>query len=336
MMAIERGRARPRAEARNGAAAAVAVLVLTTACSADVACVGDAMAPGCAVADDLDVAPRPLLVFQSNRQVAAGEIYTANGDGSEVRRLTTNAGTDAEPRWSPDGRRIAFASVRAGVREIWMMNADGTGQQRLTQLAREASSPDWSPDGARIAFQARRADGNWDIYVMGADGSNVTRLTSANSQVRPRWSPDGRRLLVQWFEESASCHGAGVYVQVDCGGRIALLAADGSGVQRLPRVGLDDGWADWSPDGAAIVFASYRSPGPGMAARGQIMIMNADGARPRALTPAMVDEWNPVWSRATDRIFFVSAWDVYSMRRDGSDVRRVSATQALDFLVHSR
>jgi hypothetical protein len=143
------------------------------------------------------------------------------------------------------------------------------------------------------------------------------------------------RLLVHWYESSAACGCVGRTPQCPCDGRIGLLDLEGN-VQLLPRIGLDDGGADWSPDGRRIVFTSFRSAGAGQPARGQIMVMNADGSGVRALTTGTLDEWSPGWSRSTDRIYFIRAMSIYSTRSDGGDVRRLTATGYSDVIVHSR
>jgi Tol biopolymer transport system component len=71
------------------------------------------------------------------------------------------------------------------------MNADGTNVARLTNHAAFDQQPAWSPDGSKIAFVSQR-DGNSEIYVMHADGSNQTRLT--DDDANPAWSPDGRKI----------------------------------------------------------------------------------------------------------------------------------------------
>ena len=121
----------------------------------------------------------PLL-----RQIDPGyynsEIYVMNADGSGLRRLTHNAAYDAEPAWSPDGRKIAFRSTRNGNREIYVMNADGSGKRNLTRHPAQDSSPSWSPDGRRIAFVSNR-DGRLEAHVMNADGSGQRSLTVQGS-----------------------------------------------------------------------------------------------------------------------------------------------------------
>jgi Tol biopolymer transport system component len=102
-----------------------------------------------------------------------------NADGSGLRRLTRNPAVDADPTWSPDGRRIAFESKRGGNFDIYVMNADGSGQRRLTQ---SGGDPAWSPDGRRIAFV-----GDSGIYVMHADGSGLRSLTPNAGDAFPGW-----------------------------------------------------------------------------------------------------------------------------------------------------
>ena len=83
---------------------------------------------------------------------------------------------DAEPAWSPDGRKIAFQSTRNGNREIYVMNADGSGKRNLTRNPAQDGRPSWSPDGRRIAFVSDR-DGRLEAHVMNADGSGQRSLT---------------------------------------------------------------------------------------------------------------------------------------------------------------
>ena len=117
--------------------------------------------------------PRPCYASHT-------DIYVMNADGSGKRKLTHNAGYNAEPAWSPDGRKIAFRSTRNGNRDIYVMNADGSGKRNLTRNPAQDGSPSWSPDGRRIAFVSDR-DGRLEAHVMNADGSGQRSLTLQDS-----------------------------------------------------------------------------------------------------------------------------------------------------------
>ena len=118
------------------------------------------------------------------------EIYVMDADGGNRQRLTNNRKNDLLPSWSPNGKRIAFASDRKGHFEnfeIYVMDADGRDQQKLTNNPDDDWNPSWSPDGERIAFRSKR-DGNAEIYVMDADGGNPQNLTNnPHADGNPAW-----------------------------------------------------------------------------------------------------------------------------------------------------
>jgi len=100
---------------------------------------------------------------------------------------------DFAPQFSPDGKRIAFVSVRSGNMEIWVCNSDSSSPVQLTSFhGPQVTTPRWSPDGGRIAFDSD-AEGELDIWVIGAGGGKPVRMTThpANDG-NPSWSRDGR------------------------------------------------------------------------------------------------------------------------------------------------
>src|SRR5919198_168504 len=143
------------------------------------------------------------------------EIYVTDERGSQFTRLTNNAATDSLPAVSPNGKEIAFTSDRSsdgnpnpeGDAEIYVMDAnddngdhEGDDLRRLTFNAASETGLAWSPDGRKIAFVSR-ADGDADVYVMDADGSEpATNLTNEapgqppRTDLQPRFSPDGSRI----------------------------------------------------------------------------------------------------------------------------------------------
>ena len=252
----------------------------------------------------VSVAARPssaagLIAFYSSRN-GNGDIYVMNGDGSDVRRLTYNEAMDWLPRWSPDGRRIAFVSRRDDtdpsddhyIWNIYIMNADGSDVRRLTNNEASDSHLRWSPDGRRIVFESNRDDPDpgddhrtWNIYVMNADGSDQTRLTNNEAiDTLPRWSPDGRRTA---FESNRDDPDAGDDHRI---WNIYVMNADGSDVRRLTNNEASDWGLRWSPDGRRIAFNSNRDDNY------EIYVMDADGSNARRLTHNEATDWMPSWS----------------------------------------
>ena len=131
------------------------------------------------------------------------EIFVMNADGSGQRRLTRKAARDDAPAWSPDGRKIVFesrgtaageAAARPGTpsrRERRRRRAaDGAhGRGAARNRAPRAALPAWSPDGRMIAYLGWR-DGNYDVFVMNADGSGLTNVTRSRANEGSfAWSP---------------------------------------------------------------------------------------------------------------------------------------------------
>jgi Tol biopolymer transport system component len=108
---------------------------------------------------------------------------------SSPMRLIFSTRVDGDAQFSPDGKRIVFASNRTGTREIWICDSDGSHVRQLTSLG-EGGTPRWSPDGERIAFDSN-VDGQWEIYVTSANGGKPKRLTNhPDGDVVPSWSRD--------------------------------------------------------------------------------------------------------------------------------------------------
>ena len=166
----------------------------------------------------------------------------------------------------------------------------------------------------RTAFSSER-DGNWDIYVMNADGSGVTRLTEhPEIDWGPDWSPDGQLIAFSSYRDGES--------------DIYVINADGSGVTQLTNHPEYDGDPAWSPDGQLIAFSSYRDGDI------DIYVMNADGSGVTQLTNHPEYDGDPAWSPDGRRITFMSerdanadtveTGDIYVMNADGSGVTQLT------------
>ena len=192
---------------------------------------------------------------------------------------------------------IAFAGDIGGNQEIFVMNGDGTGLIRLTHgspdLPEDQAAdiqPSWSPDGTRFAFASKR-DGNFEIYTMDADGSQLTRLTDDPAEdVEPAWSPDGEKIV---FTSDRDTPGVS--------GDIYVMNADGSNVTRLTDDPGDDRHPSWSPNGAQIAFQSDRAA---VGVNSDIYLMNADGSGLTPLTSGPTYDAAPAWSPDGSKIAY--------------------------------
>lgn len=210
------------------------------------------------------------------------DIYTADPDGSDLHRLTTNPGYDAEGTLSPDGRTIVFTSLRDGDLDIYTMNLDGTNVRRLTHTLGYDGGPFFSPDGKLIVYRARHpataADSAaylallrenrvrplfMEIWVMNADGTEQRQVTDlGGDNFAPYFHPDGRRIIF------ASNHHKPGSREFD----LYLVNLDGTGLERVTTDPEFDAFPMFSPDGTKLVWASNRNGG----VRGETNIFIAD------------------------------------------------------------
>ena len=172
--------------------------------------------------DGVRVAFARALPAAKGRSLSGFDIYVARVKGGRLRRLTRDVGNDTQPAWSPNGKRIAFTSDRAGNQDVYTVRPNGRGLRRLTGTAAEDSAPSWSPNGKRIAFTSDR-EGNEDVFSMTARGKALRRLTrGAADEADPAWSPNGRRIAY-------AVAGRGLYVMGPTGKRKRRLKGGAGG-----------------------------------------------------------------------------------------------------------
>jgi serine/threonine protein kinase len=203
-----------------------------------------------------------------------------SGQPSEA--VVSSSFFDAHPRFSPDGKRISFASERSGDRtEIWLAAADGSNPVQLTHgPGSKQRLSCWSADGRRIAFESLGAEGQWDIWTVDAEGGAPARLTKGGGTV-PSWSRDGRFV---YFHSAR-----------DGRGQIWRVPATGGAEERVTRDGAGRGAIE-SADGRTLFFKRSDGNAP-------LVALSLAGGAERTVAPC-VRAWPAVFDVVASGVYY--------------------------------
>jgi Tol biopolymer transport system component/DNA-binding winged helix-turn-helix (wHTH) protein len=148
-------------------------------------------------ATGISIAGTGRLVYSAQvRDTALYELALSGSPGRPVALAAFNSTFDEHtPAYSPDGKRLAFASTRSGTEEIWIANRDGSHPLLVTSMGgAQCANPQWSPDGRTILFDSRRT-GSADLYLLQPDNGKLRHLTDhPGYEGEARWSRDGRSI----------------------------------------------------------------------------------------------------------------------------------------------
>jgi len=261
-------------------------------------------------ASEKNISAQQALVVYSSYVKDNMDIFIMDVTSGIQINLTNNPANDIEPEFSPDGKKIVFASDRTGNYEIYTMDLDGKNLLNLTRGS-TGTSPSWSSDGKMIAFDAH------GIWVMDADGNNQRRITKEGFEgnYSPSMSPDGQKVVY--------------YSRRDGSLNLYIIDVNGENERKLTDSIFGDEFPSWSPDGKKIAFDSGRNGG-----NAEIFIMDADGSNPHNISDNPAKDMEPAWSDDGEMIVFVSSRvyseDIYIMRADGSGQTRLTYNQQED------
>lgn len=228
------------------------------------------------------------------------------------RRITSGAGIDDYPSWSPSGEMLAYHSDESGNYDIWMIHVDSGAATNLTvDSAYPDRFPNWSPDGSEILFYSER-DGAGYFIVSIADRSvrQVGRLPRATPDEVPgtaQWSPDGSETA--WLVASSNVQDPSIVIQ----------SLDGEESRRLPVPGRTQTRLDlaWSPNGRFFAFVDAHSLYSDVAS---IWVLDVRDGTARPVVERQRNDRRPSWSADSRQLYFLSehegSTDLWRQRLD--------------------
>ncbi len=277
---------------------------------------------------DVQLAPDGRLAAFSLHEWIGGRpkrrarIWTVDTASGEARPLTTGTGNDTTPRWSPDGRRLAFVSTRETNADqekgqLYVISAAGGQAQQVCEMSNGVNDLAWSPDGSRIAFLALEGpEPQRDPIVVGPgrhhrlwtvrtddEGGDETPepVTPHNLTIwEYAWSPDGQHFAVYCSD--------GPDVTDWYRGQVGIVDACGGAVRQVTQLSRQAGALAWSPDSARIAYVSGEWSDPGIVG-GELFVVAAEGGEPRNLTPGIEFSLSLARWRPNGHSLLYAGWD---------------------------
>jgi Tol biopolymer transport system component len=208
------------------------------------------------------------------------QIWVMNADGSGRKQVTALDSEAFAPKFSPDGRSIAFQTAVGGPAAIWLVNADGTHAHQVSKPGSYyGAGVSWNPSGTAFVTTRAQYDEqsgepyNWAVVTVRADGTKETALTpAAGDKNSPAWSPDGQEIIFSYI----SADGMRDSAQYD----LWAMKSDGAALHQLTHTpGIGEQATVISPDNKAIAYAAWATD----QSAPQVMKATVDGSLTKSL-----------------------------------------------------
>lgn len=266
---------------------------------------------------DPDVDPTgQRIIYASTRHRETSDLYIKSVHGTAVTQLTNDPANEVMPTFSPDGRRVAFSSDRAGNWDIYVMDAAGGQPVQITSDMTHDIHPSFSPDGKQLVYCSYgAASGQWEIVVVDVENPTTRRVIGLG--LFPSWSPVDDRIVFQRARQRGTRWFSVWTVELRDGdvSPPTEIAVSANAAVITP---------DWSPDGKRIVFCTVIDPAADEHSRpreADVWVVDVDGSNRTKLTEGKFSNVQPVWA-SDDRIYFVSnrgmegVENIWAMRPD--------------------
>jgi TolB protein len=213
------------------------------------------------------------------------EIFVADVLGRNIKQITRHKNLAVSPKFSPDGKLLAYTSYHPGNPNLYVTNwQEAEFTSAISRHPGLNLAPAWSPDGKTMAITLS-VDNNPDLYLINKKGTILSRLTkNTGINVSPTWSPDGKHIAFVSDRSGTP--------------QVYVMNIKTKAVRRITFQGNDNTEPSWSPDGEWITYSGlYES-------RYQIFIVKPEGGKPLQLTWYRDDHESPSWSPDGRQIVF--------------------------------
>ena len=259
-----------------------------------------------------------------------GDLWTVGISGGTASRLTVHESIDMMPRWSPDGKFIAFSSLRSGNFDIFLVPSEGGEARQVTLDSSNDILYDWSPDGSKLLFSSLRDTRTGTLFSVDLHTRALKQLTHDVETLRyGTWSPDGKSIAYAragepwwraWYRGSVAAH-------------IVTQNLETGAVKTVFKTTGQQFWPLYAADGKTLyvtmIYGDANTP--------NIWKIPADGGRPVPVTKHSGDavRWTQI-ARNGSLLTYLYNGDLYTVKPDGSDDRKISIIARTDDKVNNQ